>query len=130
MDRKWGVFYRWAEEYATLEEAKSNLELEQMDVPAVLVYDDGAGWQNGVTGKFMEKHAIDELLFGGVFAYENPAFDWNTYIVSKYLDGVAGEQWWIEETRSLVFGHLQSCRMIRHREARLLFNKFNGRMGR
>jgi hypothetical protein len=45
------VFYAWVTEYPDEAEARRNLFLTQMDVPAVLVYDEGKGWagMNGET---------------------------------------------------------------------------------
>ena len=41
---RWGVDWRGVTAYGSEEEARRNLELAQMDVPAVLVVDDGNGW--------------------------------------------------------------------------------------
>lgn len=41
---RWGIDYRGVTVYDTEAEARTNLELAQMDVPAILVVDDGNGW--------------------------------------------------------------------------------------
>lgn len=41
---RWGVSWRGVTVYETETEARTNLELARMDVPAILVVDDGNGW--------------------------------------------------------------------------------------
>ena len=41
---RWGVDWRGVTAYESEEEARTQLNLAQMDVPAVLVFDDGNGW--------------------------------------------------------------------------------------
>jgi len=44
------VFYAWVTEYPDEAEARRQLWFAQMDVPAVLVYDEGKGW-TGMNGE-------------------------------------------------------------------------------
>lgn len=41
---RWGVSFRGVTEYESEDEARRRLNLAQMDVPAVLVVNDGTGW--------------------------------------------------------------------------------------
>lgn len=131
-ERKWGVWYKKAYEYESFEEAKRNYDMASWDVPAVLVHDDGAGWQS-ITGEFVEVHEIDSLLVGDSFVYEKPAFDWDLYVVRKYTTGWF-TTWWVEEKYGKLDGTLddmdrvRGCRMVDNKEARTLYNTFNGRI--
>lgn len=44
MSLRWGVSWRGVTTYDTEAEARHQLTLARMDVPAVLVVDDGNGW--------------------------------------------------------------------------------------
>lgn len=44
MSPRWGVSWRGVTAYDTEAEARQQLKLAQLDVPATLVVDDGNGW--------------------------------------------------------------------------------------
>jgi hypothetical protein len=101
--------------------------LRSLGMEAECLRSDEGGWKD-ILGNYIEKIEIDDLLIGGSFVYENPAFDWNRFVVKKYADAWR-TSWWIEEKHLVESGDLQSCAMLTYAEARARFVKFDGWIG-